>query len=1572
MKQFNKTAKYVAAFIILLFCAYQSYAQPSSYYPNKYVRNWRTYQQNLDVSSTGTIGTNIYSNQFVIGSSIYSLFKDTNSYNNTTGNYDNDILPKMWAFNTVANTWNLKTPFPADGRDGAASFVIGNNAYITLGQLEGNGTGVTKGMSDTKLYKYSSVANTWDSLVDFPGLSVSFAQTFTINGKGFIVGGYNIHTGGSLFDNITATYAYDEANNSWSSYDNCPSVIPFNGINTYNSKVFVVGSKAYIVQFNYDAMFLHEFDPNAANGLQWQTKSVPNHQFQLINNAYYATKDGLVIFAGDKITYNVATSWQYSRNDSAYKYDVATDTWSVEYLPLKFTVAGNVPITPVVNNELFVFNPLSPEFDEGYGEVISSISGNTSPYYNAAYASFPFDSIFVHHNFNGVCQNSTPTISYSVNKPMNAGNQFIVVLTRNDGLIVDTLATVTDTVGGSVQITIPTINGVVAKLNSLSIDPSTFDFGKLKIAVLTTSPRTIIANQSKAFSLLDDPAGFLLNARGNSQSNCESNTPLSLQFVALENAVTYPSFMQITEGLKINWYYGSTVNLPTNDTTKIVYAKDTASTFIDAGLRIDYDVFCYGIDTTISYSSYLNAGKITNNYLPTDIGVVEGNSLCSNNETKHIITKIGEYYLYDTSMVNVKLFKNSALIADNNIMLDQYTYSGELYFNKIDTITVTGINDGDTIRMEYTGHADKCDTSSRGTVVRSVVFHQYTNSLKKDINLDLRFSNNLLDSSNKQNNASGQNIFLTADRFGVPNKAIYFPLNASVTNTSEVVTTNNVDISNKDPRTISFWFKTDSLGYNYYTPSNPITPSLPAVLGFGSLATNGAANFIHIRPQYKSIVFRGNFSDLNTTSNIFKFNEWTHVAFTFDGIFGNLYVNGKCAASNKFLPSFINNSFDYTYSTTNHPVHTLISVSENLNTTNSPLRIGNDGNGVDMNSDYKYPYHGGVDDILIYNKAMTACQIDSLYKMAESNCTPISSTINAAICAGGFYRFNNVNRTAAGTYNDTLVNAVGCDSVVTLHLTIIQKSSSTINRTFCDNSSYIFNGVMLNTVGTFYDTLINAAGCDSIITLNLTRAYPSSHTDIIEKCSSELPIVWNGTTYNNYGNYTKSFTNAAGCDSTAYLDLRKPNVIVGTPVNITVCSNQLPYWFNGVPYTYTNLFASPGLQTAQGCDSTAYLNLTVKQTSSKTINDTILSNQTYSFNGNIYNITGTYTGTFTNAAGCDSVVTLHLYVKQAATPIAGSLIGCSFIVTNSLSNATGGGAWRSSNTSVATINQYGVVTNKANGTTTITYQYVKNNVQYVATVLYKVAVAQTPNAITGSNVLCVDNTTNYASTTTGGVWSTNGRASISQSGAATGTSAGSTSIVYTITNTEGCSAKISLPVTVYTKPATPTMSFARGTTGITGNGGYCTNKIFRLIGNPVGGVWSSSGTLSITNAGDVTTASTTGSGSVTYTITDANGCNNFRSNTANVVACRGINSLAIDNNQFIIYPNPLHSVINLKVNKLIGAGSIVITDLYGKQLKQQALSLGINTIDVSNFAKGMYLVSIITEQGKQTQKVVVE
>jgi hypothetical protein len=73
-----------------------------------------------------------------------------------------------------------------------------------------------------------------------------------------------------------------------------------------------------------------------------------------------------------------------------------------------------------------------------------------------------------------------------------------------------------------------------------------------------------------------------------------------------------------------------------------------------------------------------------------------------------------------------------------------------------------------------------------------------------------------------------------------------------------------------------------------------------------------------------------------------------------------------------------------------------------------------------------------------------------------------------------------------------------------------------------------------------------------------------------------------------------------------------------------------------------------------------------------------------------------------------------------------------------------------------------------------------------------------------------------------------------------------------------------------------------------------------------------------------------------------------------------------------MYPNPAKTFIRIKIETFIGVGNIVITDLLGKQIKTQPLNLGTNIVDITSYSKGVYLVSVVTSAGKNTQKLVVE
>jgi hypothetical protein len=128
--------------------------------------------------------------------------------------------------------------------------------------------------------------------------------------------------------------------------------------------------------------------------------------------------------------------------------------------------------------------------------------------------------------------------------------------------------------------------------------------------------------------------------------------------------------------------------------------------------------------------------------------------------------------------------------------------------------------------------------------------------------------------------------------------------------------------------------------------------------------------------------------------------------------------------------------------------------------------------------------------------------------------------------------------------------------------TVIIKSStsSTITVTSCD--SYIApDGSSYAASGTPIAIIPNIAGCDSTITINLTIKNSTSGTDVKTACGSYIWI--DGLTYTSSSNTaTMQLTNAAGCDSIVTLDLTINNVDVSTTVNgvtITADANNASY-----------------------------------------------------------------------------------------------------------------------------------------------------------------------------------------------------------------------------------------------------------------------------------------------------------------------------------------------------------------------------------------------------------------------------
>ncbi len=97
-----------------------------------------------------------------------------------------------------------------------------------------------------------------------------------------------------------------------------------------------------------------------------------------------------------------------------------------------------------------------------------------------------------------------------------------------------------------------------------------------------------------------------------------------------------------------------------------------------------------------------------------------------------------------------------------------------------------------------------------------------------------------------------------------------------------------------------------------------------------------------------------------------------------------------------------------------------------------------------------------------------------------------ATTNNLTINNCGTYTLNGTPYTSSGNYSQTLVNAnsLGCDSIINLSLTVNNATSSTIDTTSC--GAVTINSTVYSSTGTFVQTIPNAVICDSVITINVT------------------------------------------------------------------------------------------------------------------------------------------------------------------------------------------------------------------------------------------------------------------------------------------------------------------------------------------------------------------------------------------------------------------------------------------------------------------------------------------------------
>ena len=297
----------------------------------------------------------------------------------------------------------------------------------------------------------------------------------------------------------------------------------------------------------------------------------------------------------------------------------------------------------------------------------------------------------------------------------------------------------------------------------------------------------------------------------------------------------------------------------------------------------------------------------------------------------------------------------------------------------------------------------------------------------------------------------------------------------------------------------------------------------------------------------------------------------------------------------------------------------------------------------------------------------------------RANCPPVNTTDIITACESYTWIDGNTYTISNNTATHTLTNATGCDSIVTLDLTINYSNTGTDIITACDSYTWINGNTYIADNNTATHTLTNSYGCDSVVTLNLTINYSKAYTESITACDS---YTWtDGVTYTSSNNVAiQNLSTSLGCDSVVTLDLTINNSSSGTDI-ITACDSYT--WIDGNAYTSSNNSATHTLTNAAGCDSIVTLDLTINNSNSGV--DVITACDSYTWiNGTTY-ITSNSSATqvLPNVYGCDSLVTLNLTINYSKSS-NDSLVVCDTAIWN-------GNTYNSTGIYVDTLQQYTVV-----------------------------------------------------------------------------------------------------------------------------------------------------------------------------------------------------------------------------------------------------------------------------------------
>lgn len=347
-------------------------------------------------------------------------------------------------------------------------------------------------------------------------------------------------------------------------------------------------------------------------------------------------------------------------------------------------------------------------------------------------------------------------------------------------------------------------------------------------------------------------------------------------------------------------------------------------------------------------------------------------------------------------------------------------------------------------------------------------------------------------------------------------------------------------------------------------PTNP-APNYPNFDGMAGFRNDANADFyiLHLNATTVEARFRNSAGvKFDVVYSGVVLNAWNHFALTYDGTELTLYHNGVSGST--------------------------ISASGTITNTTQPFNMGY----VPFSSPNFY-FDGKLDDVALWSKALTPTEVTNLYNACNMDLTAsglkLCYEFNQGVAGG-----NNAGLTTAvdskGNINGTLSN-FALTGTASNYVSNPKNGLATFNINTCGASSYTSpsGNYTWTTSGTYHDTITTSTGCDSFLTVNLSLGMPSAATISKSACNNYLSPSGNFN-WSTSGTYTDIIPNWQGCDSVITVNL---SIYTGNNGSITVsaCENYVSPSGN-FNWSNSGTFADL-LQTTHGCDSVLTVHLTI-------------------------------------------------------------------------------------------------------------------------------------------------------------------------------------------------------------------------------------------------------------------------------------------------------------------------------------------------------------------------------------------